>query len=183
MLRCPKCKDVELKTAGRGGTPVLRCYSCHGMWVTLAEAEALLMHGAITDPASMLPQKVHGDGLAGLCPHGHGILARARVEADEPFYLERCATCLGVWFDGGEWERLASLQLEKNLADLWDPERRRQRVQARLEEGHRARMIALLGAELVTRIDTLVEAVEASSARSEAAGYLAQRLGRTRDDG
>jgi hypothetical protein len=83
--------------------------------------------------------------------------------------------------DGGEWERLASLQLEKNLADLWDPARRRQRVHARLEEGHRAHMIELLGADLVARIDALVEAVDASAARSEAAGYLVQRLGLTRE--
>ena len=41
----------------------------------------------------------------------------------------------------------------------------------------------VLGAELVTRIDALVEAVEASGVRSEATGYLAQRLGLTRDDG
>lgn len=180
MLACPKCKATELKTAGRGGTPVLRCYTCHGMWASLEEAESLLMQGAITDPASMLPQKVQGDALAGLCPHGHGILARARVDGDEPFYLDRCTHCQGLWFDAGEWQRLASLHLEKNLADLWDPERRRRLQQARIEDGHRARMIAALGQPLVDQIEAVTEAIESSPARHEAAGYLAQRLGLTR---
>lgn len=180
MLACPKCKTSELRTAGRGGTPVLRCYSCHGMWASLEEAEALIMSGAITDPESMLPQKVQGDALAGLCPSGHGILARARVDADEPFYLERCSACHGVWFDAGEWQRLASLHLEKNLADLWDPERRRKLESARIEDGHRARMIEVLGLPLVEQIEAAAAAIEASPARHEAAGYLAQRLGLTR---
>lgn len=179
-LACPKCKTTALKHAGRGGTPVLRCYTCHGMWASLEEAEALVMAGAITDPESMLPQKVQGDGRAGLCPNGHGILARARVDAEEPFYLERCASCRGVWFDAGEWQRLASLQLEKNLADLWDPDRRRLLEQARIEEGHRARMTEVLGAPLIEQIDATVSAIEASPARLEAVGYLAQRLGLAR---
>jgi len=177
MRHCPKCKTVELKTAGEGGTPVLRCYQCHGMWVSLKEAEDLLMRGAITDPASMLPQKVDADGIAGLCPDGHGIMARARIEGPDPFYLDRCSHCLGIWFDGGEWERLASLHLASNLSDLFDPEHRRRLVSERIESGHRARMIEELGSELVERIDALAETIEAHRGRSEAKGYLKQKLG------
>lgn len=173
---CPKCPGVALRTAGRGGTPVLRCYQCHGMWVTEAEVAALAAEGSVTDPASMLPQKVQGDARAGLCPEGHGILARARVETAEPFFLDRCPTCSGIWFDGGEWQRLSSLHLERNLADLWDPERRRQRHAARLEEGHRGRMVALVGGDLVAEMDAILDAVARSPAPHEAAGYLSQRL-------
>lgn len=177
MSRCPKCKTVDLKMAGRGGTPALRCYQCHGMWISLKEAEELVMRGAIRDPLSMPPERVEVDHVAGLCPEGHGILARARVEGPEPFYLDRCSRCLGVWFDGGEWARLASLHLESNLADLWDPERRRRQLNQRIEAGHRARMVELAGAPLIDEIDALAEKIERHPASRDVAGYLKQKLG------
>lgn len=178
MSRCPKCKTVDLKTAGPGGTPVLRCYRCHGMWVTIDEARELLTRGAIADPPSMLPQTVGNDDMGGLCPDGHGILSRARVDGPEPFYLERCTRCSGIWFDSGEWAQLASLHLVNHLGDLWDPDRRRQLVEQRLESGHRARMVALVGAELVDRIDRLVSDIDQHPSVREAKGYLMQKLGR-----
>jgi len=52
------------------------------------------------------------DNRTGPCPSGHGIMIRAKVDIDEPFYLEKCTTCGGIWFDHGEWLRI----VENNFA-------------------------------------------------------------------
>jgi hypothetical protein len=69
-----------------------------------------------SDTGSDLPDY---DKRTGLCPSGHGIMIRARVDIDEPFYLEKCATCGGIWFDNGEWIRLAGNNLVDVLGSIW----------------------------------------------------------------
>lgn len=176
-LTCPKCKTVTLRPAGRGGTPVIRCYQCHGMWVTVEEAEALALGGTLLDPYSMLPQKAGGDAITGLCPEGHGLMTRAKVDLEDAFYLERCARCGGIWFDSGEWQKLASSHLVHHLRDLWDPEWHRRMRAERIERGHRERVVELIGEPLVAEIDRLVGSLEGHAERREAVGYLKQKLG------
>ncbi|MCC7382659.1 MAG: zf-TFIIB domain-containing protein [Deltaproteobacteria bacterium] len=176
VLRCPKCRTTPLRAPGRSGTPVLRCYACHGMWVTTEQAEALALAGTLLDPDSMLPQKVRGDDVAGLCPSGHGLLQRAKVDLDEPFYLERCGRCAGIWFDAGEWSKLASSHLVHHLRDLWDPTWQRRMREERAEERHKERVKAEIGPELFAQIDALVGAIGESRKRNEAVAYLMTRL-------
>jgi len=46
-------------------------------------------------------------------------MIRAKVDVDNPFYLEKCTGCGGIWFDNGEWQRIRNLDLAENLNDLW----------------------------------------------------------------
>ncbi len=174
-LTCPKCRTKNLR-APSSGTPVLRCYNCHGMWLTREEASELASVGAISDPASMLPQKASGDAIAGMCPSGHGILIRARVEVDEPFYLERCGRCGGLWFDAGEWTKLASSHLIHHLDQLWDPEWQRKMRRERAEQREREQARALIGEALFDQIEALLGTLESSPNKREAIGYLLGRL-------
>jgi Zn-finger nucleic acid-binding protein len=59
------------------------------------------------------------DAETGICPLGHGIMIRAKVDIDEPFYLEKCSSCGGIWFDNGEWEKIIHSNFPKNLNELW----------------------------------------------------------------
>jgi Zn-finger nucleic acid-binding protein len=77
-------------------------------------------------------QEDKNDKHTGLCPDGHGIMLRAKVDIDEPFYLERCTHCGGVWFDNGEWKRVIDNHLLTSLSDLWSTSWQRKR---REEEG------------------------------------------------
>jgi Zn-finger nucleic acid-binding protein len=174
-LTCPKCRTIRLKSPS-SGTPVLRCYACHGMWVTLEEAQALATGGTLLDPVSLLPQKASGDAIAGVCPKGHGILIRARVELEESFYLERCGQCQGLWFDAGDWAKLASSHLIHHLKDLWDPDWQRRMREERAEERHRSRLRELLGPELFRRLDAVMKDLERHPRRTDAAAYIMHRL-------
>ncbi len=59
------------------------------------------------------------DAVTGLCPEGHGLMTRARVVTDDTFFLDRCIGCGGIWFDRGEWEKVASAHLVEEIAAFW----------------------------------------------------------------
>jgi Zn-finger nucleic acid-binding protein len=73
------------------------------------------------------------EGAAIRCPSDHSVMSRGKIETspvDVPIYLDRCASCLGVWFDQGEWVALASRHLLEHLDEFWTIEwRNRQRKQ------------------------------------------------------
>ncbi len=46
-------------------------------------------------------------------------MIRAKVDLDEPFYLEKCTTCGGIWFDWGEWLRVVENDLTESLGNIW----------------------------------------------------------------
>ena len=183
--KCPKCRDVPLKKPSGRATPVLRCYTCHGMWVEPTEIENIVASKGLLDPDSLLPQRAAAaDASAGLCPDGHGILTRARVEAKvgEPFYLERCAHCRGLWFDAGEWQRLAESHLLHHLEDLWDPEWQRQHRQRRAHQLNRQRLEDEIGDDVVKTLDRIADDLRDHPRESQAVAYLLDRLGQRTDD-
>lgn len=174
-LRCPKCPEIVLRRP-TSGTPVYRCYHCHGMWVSTGEAQALLDEGRLLDPHSMLPQKASGDHKTGLCPHGHGLLIRARVDVDDGFFIERCSSCKGLWFDAGEWEMLASSRLLHHLDDLWDARWQALQRRARTEREYEARMREAFGDALMDRVEALAEDLAGHPRRNELVAYLLDRV-------
>src|SRR5437868_5547759 len=124
---CPKCRKPSLiilpgqKYSDTDEKAPLSCTECHGVWIPPAAADQLrhndapLPHGPHDDE-----QHDSADKRGGLCPRGHGMLTRAKVELTPVFYLDRCNACRGVWFDAGEWERTAALPMFTELDRLWD---------------------------------------------------------------
>ena len=114
-MKCPKCKTTELNKQGFDSP--LYCKQCGGMWL---ESEKL---PEFMEASSELHNEESGnseqDERTGLCPSGHGIMIRARIDAAEPFYLEKCARCGGIWFDRGEWQKIVSGNFARNLNELW----------------------------------------------------------------
>lgn len=57
------------------------------------------------------------------CPEDGHIMGRYRVGDPASFWLDRCGTCHGVWFDGGEWEATVESglldQLPAIVSDAW----------------------------------------------------------------
>ena len=101
-MNCPKCKTTELHKHGFDSP--FYCKQCGGMWL---ESEKLR---EFMETSSEFHNEESGnsehDERTGLCPSGHGIMIRARIDADEPFYLEKCSQCGGIWFDRGEWQKI-----------------------------------------------------------------------------
>lgn len=114
-MECPKCKNSGLRKKGSDASA--HCNKCGGMWLGGEE-----LPNFIEKYSEQHDDEVGSsvnDKRTGLCPSGHGILIRAKIEIDEPFYLEKCSACGGIWFDNGEWQRIVNHDLAHNLNELW----------------------------------------------------------------
>ncbi|MCC6876025.1 MAG: zf-TFIIB domain-containing protein, partial [Sandaracinaceae bacterium] len=158
-----------------GSRLALGCARCGGLWARDGAIDKL----APAEPAATAA-RAPNDERTGLCPDGHGILLRARVEQQDepPFYLERCAHCHGVWFDAGEWARVASSELRTHLDDLWDPVARLEALRAKREARLTGDLRARLGDALHDQLVAVVEALASHPDRAMALAFVEQRLAR-----
>ncbi|MCB1037776.1 MAG: zf-TFIIB domain-containing protein, partial [Acidobacteria bacterium] len=83
-----------------------------------------------------------------------------------------CAECEGIWFDAGEWQRIASHHLLESLPEIWTEEyRRRQREEAAEGEVlHWAQ--ERFGDELFSELLSLAARLERHPHRSEVLAFL-----------
>lgn len=173
MLRCPKCSSSLAPVDPRTGL-ALGCAGCGGLWARAGALEALPAPEGAVESSVRAPN----DERTGLCPDGHGILLRGRVDEEgaATFYLERCPACRGVWFDAGEWSRIASSPLRSRLDELWDPAARRDALRARQEARLAADLRARLGDALYDDLVRVVTALESHEGRGAALAFIADRL-------
>ncbi len=172
-MRCPKCQTESLTWAPAlpdVGSPRV-CTECRGLWVE----QSLYRH---PEAREFSEQKVEGrprsrrDLRAGLCPHGHGLLGRTRVGLEPRFYLDRCGRCGGIWFDCGEWDRVARARLLDSLPRLWTTSWQRRQRAAEARADHLAWARRRFGTELLAELEGLARRLEKSPVRSEALAFL-----------
>jgi Zn-finger nucleic acid-binding protein len=174
MAACPKCKTTELEPPPGRASRLLRCDVCHGTWFPEDEARLEAVAGLLAADSTIRPGGDE-DRRTGLCPEGHGILIRALVQVEDPFHLERCSVCHGIWFDKGEWNRLAESHLLDHLERLWDPA---MRFSAMKVEDPRQDLVRRIGSPAVEMIETLATALRSHDAESTSAAlaYLEREL-------
>jgi Zn-finger nucleic acid-binding protein len=132
----------------------------------------------IAELAADPPPDADGASLEGAgvrCPGDGTLMSRTRVNvrgSDGAVYLDRCASCLGVWFDAGEWNALASARLLDQLDELWTAEwRSRQRREAERQE-YEARVRETFGPELYERLLSVAHELRSHPRRSQALAIL-----------
>ncbi|MEO1336621.1 MAG: zf-TFIIB domain-containing protein [Myxococcota bacterium] len=146
--RCPKCEDQPLYE--HSSRRILQCPACRGLWLSNEEAQR-----ASVDPKRALEVEANArttsassttsaDSRTGLCPYGHGIMRRAKVHLSEPFFIERCVHCGGLWFDQGELAQLASSPLMEHLFDLWSTRWQLKQGQKRAKQSREDKLRARL---------------------------------------
>jgi Zn-finger nucleic acid-binding protein len=178
MRTCPKCKTPTLAPLAEDRAdmpdvvPPSRCTHCQGVWLPHEAIEQHLVPASVdTERAAPL-----ADGLAGFCPRCKGVLVRARVEGRQPFHLDRCPACAGVWFDAGEWAAVASSEWLTHLDDLWDPVWRRRVRERRAHARHLEEIERALGRETLERLRAAVAALRDHPMRSLGLSYLIEEL-------
>ena len=110
------------------------------------------------------------------------MLRRARVTFHDPYFLERCARCGGVWFDAGEWTRAAADDLFGNLSEVWSPAWRKHLTDQQSHESLEVDLRSKLGSELFDALQAVAERLEAHPQRAVALAYLSERLKHHVDD-
>jgi Zn-finger nucleic acid-binding protein len=172
--RCPKCGPGLL--AELDGGNVSRCTKCLGFWVP---PEALLLSnivGRLQELDVQPAQKLEQDQRTGPCPDGHGLLRRARATNEDPYFLERCARCGGIWFDPGEWSRLASDHLLADLTSLWSPAWREHLSEEHNRASLEADLRHKLGGETFEMLERLATKLSDQGLGALALAYLRERL-------
>lgn len=180
LPHCPKCVSVLLVavegTRSKVGTSALQCAGCSGFWVP---PDVVALPGIVEllrERDAQPKQAANEDKRTGQCPDGHGLLRRARVTWHEPYFLERCARCGGVWFDAGEWSRAAHDQLFANLSEVWSPAWRKQLSDEQSHASLEGDLRAKLGGELFELLHAVASRLEAHEHRGVALAYLVERL-------
>ncbi len=170
-MKCPKCKTIELKKSGYN-SPYF-CDKCKGMWLSNIENSNLpditienIADDSVTD----------NDNKTGLCPSGHGVMIRAKVDIDEPFYLERCTACGGIWFDNGEWLRIAENNLSDNLSIIWSKSWQRNQSKTKNRNSFLETNQKLLGEQIFNEVMELSEKLKSHPEKDRAIALLQQEI-------
>jgi Zn-finger nucleic acid-binding protein len=109
-MKCPVCETHELVVEYlEAGLPAESCPGCGGNWISSVKYWSWLQ-SADKEQAEAGPGKspiqVSDNDCAKLCPQCGHILMKYEVGHGEPFRLDQCATCNGIWFDKNEWDAL-----------------------------------------------------------------------------
>ena len=171
-MKCPKCKTVELKQSNQNSPGI--CSACNGMW--LMNLEIHKWSEARAEQSESDSNAIDYDQKTGMCPSGHGIMIRAKVDLDEPFYLEKCTTCGGVWFDQGEWTRIAENNMAENLNNLWSQSWQRKQRQEKNRENFLQLNQKLLGDDVFNLLIDLSRALKDHPEKDRAIALLQQEI-------
>jgi Zn-finger nucleic acid-binding protein len=183
-VQCPKDKEGMTEGKLMGEIPVEQCSSCGGTWIPPEEyanwqekqlpielSSAIVDHILDVDNTPSLL-----DTRAALCPTCNCYLARAKVSAKKPFYVERCPNCKGIWCDRGEWEVLEKTGLHQLIGRIFSPEWQtltREREQFAQE---RRATADKLGPELASRVFELAELLGKHPNGDFGVAYLMRRF-------
>ncbi len=102
---------------------------------------------------------------AKLCPQDGRIMLRYRSGGDRGFWIDRCGTCGGVWFDGSEWEATVAAGLHERLprvfSDAWERDAEEESAVA----ARRKRLADAVGPDDLARADAFWEWVSSHPQR------------------
>jgi Zn-finger nucleic acid-binding protein len=167
-----------------GQLQVKHCTVCGGNWVPPEEyAEWQAAQPQSENYEAMADRLLETESVpapldtrASLCPDCHCYLARARVGARSPFFIERCPNCKGIWCDRGEWEVLQQTGLDTLVHHLFSPDWQnlmREREQAVNE---RRATVDKLGPDLAARVFELADLLEKHPNGDFGVAYLMRRF-------
>lgn len=106
IMNCPKCKDsmvvLELKDV-----EIDKCFSCNGVWLDEGELEQLLQGSKLGEEIiySIIPHKKSKEKPV-KCPVCGKKMTKILAGRSESIVLDKCENEHGIWFDGGELEKI-----------------------------------------------------------------------------
>ncbi len=164
------------------------CQKCSGDWISGRNYQTWRSERP-EKPANpeVLTQNYHlphtpssFDAKAAACPDCGRLMARGKITLKQPFYLEHCLTCGGVWCDRGEWELLEKLQLDTNIAQIFSSMWQSQVRASHMSELERQAVIDKVGVDLAQRVFELADILTKHPDGDFAAAYLMRRFERDR---
>jgi len=127
------------------------------------------------------PANVHDDAAA-RCPADRSIMAQAIIEREDrqSVHIDRGGSCLGVWFDSGEWAALASSHLLEHLDEFWTEEWRSRQRQEHERAAGENRLKEDFGPDLYAQLCALADSLRDHPRRSQALAMIRELSSRSR---
>ena len=185
-MQCPKCRSELVNGIISDMLLTKHCPECAGEWIPGHNYQTWRSAYPFVPPQrDVLAQNYHLpytpsplDAKAAPCPECGPMMARGKIALKQPFYLEHCLACGGVWCDRGEWEVLEQLQLDKNIAQIFSSAWQAQVRADHLHELERQAVIDKVGVEMAQRVFDLAEILVKHPNGDFAAAYLMRRFER-----
>ncbi len=183
-MNCPKCKSELVNGLLSDLLLTKHCRGCEGDWISgrnyqtwkSERAEIPPNHNVLTQNYQLPYTPSHLDGKTATCPECSSVMARGKITLKEPFYLEHCLTCGGIWCDRGEWAVLEQLKLDTNIAQIfsgiWQSQVRASHANA-LE---RQAVIDKVGIDIARQVFDFADLLATHPNGDFAAAYLMRRF-------
>lgn len=185
-MDCPKCAS-ELENGIIGDLLLTKyCRKCKGEWIAGDNYQDWRdKHPGPPPDPSAIAKNYHMhyhpsdfDTTTGPCPECGRLLARGKILLREPFYLEHCLNCGGIWCDRGEWEILEQLALHHNIPQLFSGVWQAKARASHMSELERQAVIDKVGVDLSQRVFELADILVKHPNGDFAAAYLLRRFER-----
>lgn len=184
-MQCPKERKITLNDGRLAESlEVKECPECQGAWIPPENYQAWQAErDRPKTVADLIPKTLDvefapspHDAKAAFCPECGCYLARVKVGMKNPFYVERCLSCGGIWCDRGEWAALETMGLNIAIEQLFSNEWQvlsREREHLAIEK---QATIDRLGEDLAHRVFALAEELEKHSHGDFGVAYLMRRF-------
>jgi Zn-finger nucleic acid-binding protein len=184
-MHCPKCSRSELVNGLLSDMLFTKyCQECAGEWISGRNYQSWRSDRPATAPnPDVVAQNYYlpytpspCDTKTAQCPECRRIMARGKISLKQPFYLEHCLTCGGIWCDRGEWEILEQLNLHTNIAQIFSGTWQAKARASHLNELERQAVIDKVGVELAQQVFDLADILTKHPSGDFAAAYLMRRF-------
>ncbi|MCY7367738.1 MAG: zf-TFIIB domain-containing protein [Chamaesiphon sp.] len=183
-MHCPKCKS-ELVNGILGDLLLTKhCRECQGDWISgrnyqtwkSQRAEILPNPDALTENYNLPYNPSSLDAKTAPCPECGCVMARGKIALREPFYLEHCLTCGGIWCDQGEWEVLEQLKLDTNVTKIFSGIWQAQARVSHANQLERQAVIDKVGIDIAQQVFDFEDLLANQPNGDFAAAYLMRRF-------
>ena len=171
-MNCPKCPSASLKP--KSFNSPLYCENCGGMWIEFDKLPEFIKNP--DENPVVASSSDQNDARVGFCPEGHGIMNRAKIDVQKPFYLEKCSSCGGIWFDNGELEKVLSSNLTHDINDFWCKSWQNKQRKEKDRETYLANNRRILGKEVFDQIIDLSKILKGHPDKGRALALLQQEI-------
>jgi Zn-finger nucleic acid-binding protein len=185
-MDCPKCRSELANGILSDLLLTKHCPECDGEWIPgrmyqawRSERPAIVSsHDAILKNYDLHYSPSPYDAKAANCPECRSIMARGKISLKQPFYVEHCLACGGIWCDRGEWDVLERLQLHTNIIQIFSSGWQAQARASHMNALERQAVIDKVGVEMAQRVFDLADILIKHPNGDFAAAYLMRRFDR-----
>ena len=182
-MHCPKCKADLVNGLLSDMLLTKHCRECQGEWISGRNYQTWKAeHAELPQQPNILAQNYHLpyapsalDAKTAICPECRCIMARGKVALKEPFYLEHCLTCGGIWCDRGEWAVLEQLQLDRNIGQIFSGVWQAQVRANHANQLERQAVIDKIGIELAQQVFDFADLLAQHPHGDFAAAYIMRK--------